>query len=396
MMHKQPLIIHFVTWYPTRLNHSEGIFIQRTIELLAEDKRFRHLVVRKDNERVVIWKHLLSILGFFRPKKLGKMNIISLPTESKLYQLFLWRFKDRMEKIVLNQLYKKYRPALIHQHVVYGFALETVYLNQEKKVPFIISEHMGPFPFKWITSIDELIIQPIRRAAKVIGVSKAQAHQIESFTGVSPVIIPNVVNETEFYCTSDQTELPDKTDLKLVFTGIYTQAKGGDLLLKVFPEFLKSHPTAMLYMVGHASLERMNELTELAKQLGIDQRVNFTGNLSSAQLNRLYQTCQFYICPSEWESFGLSVLEALFTGLPALCTNCGGVSDFINKDNGLLISNDMQPSTLLNGMLQMASTYHLYNRLKISTEVRSRFSRESIKNKYLCLYQEAISNSSQV
>lgn len=389
-----PLILHFVTWYPSANNHAEGIFIQRQIELLAHSRQFSHIVVRKNKTSVGIWEHIKALFGFFTTESAGRSMVISIPNESKLYHSFFWRFRQQIERRIINRLYKKFQPSVAHLHVVYGFAEEAIYLKKEKGLPFIVSEHMGPFPFEWIAAKEELVAQPIKQASKVIAVSKAQAKQIESFTGVVPVIVPNVINEKEFYFASKQIQPGNSKQLQIAFTGIYTKAKGADYLLNVFPEFLKTYPGTLLHMVGYATEERMKELQTLLQQAGIQQHVKFHGNLSAAQLNALYQQCDFYVCSSEWESFGLSVLEGLFTGLPALCTNCGGVSDFINDENGILIPNDQQHATLLNGMLKMAAAVHQYNRQQIAEQVRSQFSSARIQHQYFDIYKEILNNSS--
>jgi glycosyltransferase involved in cell wall biosynthesis len=334
------------------------------------------------------------LFGLFSSAKIGTLPVITIPNQSQLYRFFFWRFKKKMEQRVLDLLFKKNQPSAVHLHVVYGFAEEAMYLQTKYQLPFLISEHMGPFPFEWITEKEALIIRPIQQAAQVAAVSKAQAAQITNFTGVVPTIIPNVVNEHEFYFSPVSRHRAAKVPLQLVFTGVYTKAKGGDYLLRVFPKFLKSYPDAVLHLVGGATSERMEELKNIVRESGVEKNVQFHGNLSAVQLNKLYQQCDLYVCSSEWESFGLSVLEALFTGLPALCTQCGGVSDFIHDENGMLIRNDQQSATLLNGLLQIVACLQQYNREQIAKQVRTRFSGSRIQEGYLQLYRQMIHPSS--
>jgi L-malate glycosyltransferase len=122
-------------------------------------------------------------------------------------------------------------------------------------------------------------------------------------------------------------------------------------------------------------------------QTGLQKNVEFHGHLSPSELSSLYQKCDFYVCSSEWESFGLSALEALFTGLPVLSTNCGGVSDFISPGNGILIENDQQPETLRNGLFQMVKLLPDFKRKTIAAEIRSRFSNQHIKEEYNKIYK---------
>lgn len=387
---QRPVVLHFVSWYPTKENHVEGIFIQRQIELLALDKRVQHVVVRKNSKPVSVFEHLKTMAGFFEEEEIGAMPVISLPEQSGIYQTYFWRHQPTIERSVLNRLVQRYQPDLIHLHVVYGFAKEALYLRQVKKVPFIVSEHMGPFPFEWLHDKEEVVTLPIKEASAVVAVSTAQAKQIEAFTGVKAVVIPNVVDEVAF--RFEESELNDaaRNGFQLVFVGIYTKAKGIDYLLDVFPDFLKAHPNSMLHLVGDASDERMNELQALISKKGIENSIQFHGRLSATDLCKLHQRCDFYVSGSEWESFGLSMLEALFTGLPVLSTNCGGVTDFITSENGLLIENDQQESSLLDGLLKMAEHLPSYNRKDIATNVRAKFSNKVIQEGYFKIYKQIV------
>lgn len=385
-MEKAPLVLHFVTWYPSENNHAEGIFIQRHVELLADNKTFRHVVVRKNPVPTGILEHLKSFFGFFSTKKVGTIDVVYLPEESRLYRFFFWRFRKQFEQFLIDCLYKKFQPAIAHLHVVYGFGKEAVYLKKSKQVPFIVSEHMGPFPFDWLGDKEYTVLQPMQIADEVVAVSSAQARQINAFTGIEPLIIPNLVNETEFYFDESFRTQKTSKSIQLVFTGIYAKAKGVDYLLSALPAFVQQYPNTVLHLVGGATEDRMKELKTVARKNDIEQNLVFHGNLQPAAINKLYNQCDFYVCASEWESFGLSVLEGLFAGLPALCTSCGGVRDFVNQENGILISNDQQTQTLLDGLLQMAATYQQYNRKKIAMDVKLKFSAATIREQYLNIY----------
>jgi glycosyltransferase involved in cell wall biosynthesis len=378
---KKPVILHLVTWYPSSENPADGIFIKRQIQLLAAESNYRHIVIRKNPKPVSVTGHLLSLAAGLNTENENGLQMISLPAKSRLYKRLFWRYQRTIEQRILSNLVRKIKPSLLHLHVVYGFAHEALFIKKQFGVPFIISEHMGPFPFEWLQDKETIIKKPIEAASAVVAVSWAQAKQIESFTGITPVIIPNVVNENEFYYKGADAIKNEKDIVELVFVGIYTEAKGADYLLKVFP-----YPNCHLNLVGSATPERIGYLTQQVTESGIDHDVKFHGLLSPAALCALYQQSDFYVCSSQWESFGLSVLEALFTGLPALSTNCGGVNDFINSQNGILILNDQKNETLLNGLLQMMATLSSFNRKVIAANVRKDFSKAVIKEKYNKIY----------
>ena len=383
----KPVILHFVTWYPSSENDIEGIFTRRHLELLATDESIEHIVVKKSVEKVSAIRSLLNLLVVFKQDKTGKVPIIELTTESFKFNKFLWRFAKEVEEWQLNRLIKKYQPALLHLHVVYGFGKEAVAIKKKWGIPFVISEHMAPFPFEWIVDKQGLITEPMQEAASIVAVSSAQAQQIKTFTGVNPIVIPNVVNEEEFFYREQQKI---SSGLQLILAGIYDSRKGADYLLHVLPAFLETYPDAILHLVGETKPERMVELQQIITKAGIEQSIVFHGTVTAAALCKLYQQCDFYVCASDWESFGLTVLEALFTGLPVLSTNCGGVLEFMNEENGVLISNDRKEDTLLNGLLHITNRLSAFNRQAISASVNKQFSGNMIKDKYYSLYKQVL------
>ncbi|MEQ1797227.1 MAG: glycosyltransferase [Lacibacter sp.] len=385
----QPAILHLVTWYPTKENHVEGIFIQRHIELLASNKDYRHVVVRKNVQSVSVLQHLKAIAGISKQEIIGDMPVLLLPDKSGLYKKYFWRHQNAIEQFILNRLVKKIQPALLHLHVVYGFGKEAVQLKKLFGIPFIVTEHISPFPFEWLTDKQATVIEPTREAAAVAAVGKVQASQIEDYTGVKPFVIHNVVRSDYFFYHERSKKEPSKGP-DIVLTGIYDPRKGVDYLLQSFPALLKKHPGSRLHLAGTASLERMAVIEKEVEAGGIQHAVKFHGQLTPADLCKLYHQCDFYVCSSEMESFGVSILEALFTGLPVLSTKCGGVLEFMLPENGILIENDRTVETLLNGLLDMTERLNSFNRQAISADAVDRFSTNRIRENYLSLYQQVL------
>ncbi len=80
-------------------------------------------------------------------------------------------------------------------------------------------------------------------------------------------------------------------------------------------------------------------LAELAKSLGLADRVLFTGYQSA--IPDLMAAMDVLVCPSRIESFGIVGVEALASGVPAVATRVGGIPDYIEHEvHGLLVDSD--------------------------------------------------------
>lgn len=75
-----------------------------------------------------------------------------------------------------------------------------------------------------------------------------------------------------------------------------------------------------LVLVGHAG-RQSDHLRAVAAQLGVADRVRFTGWVSDGDLEGLYRLAAAFVYPSLHEGFGLPVLEAMRRGVPVACAD---------------------------------------------------------------------------
>jgi len=103
----------------------------------------------------------------------------------------------------------------------------------------------------------------------------------------------------------------------ILYTGIYKPRKNHVGLLRAFQHFLKIGAQAQLVIAGPMA-EGERELRRLALELGIASHVVFTGLVDDAGLRALYSAARVYACPSLYEGFGFTVLEAMACGTPVV------------------------------------------------------------------------------
>lgn len=99
------------------------------------------------------------------------------------------------------------------------------------------------------------------------------------------------------------------------------------------------------------------ELRRLASKLR-RTRVIFTGYAAGARKAALFDLADLYVFPSEHESYGLTLLEAMRHGVPALACASHGTRDLLSDDVGLLVggkSSRAVTAQLLQGLKRMLS-----------------------------------------
>lgn len=155
------------------------------------------------------------------------------------------------------------------------------------------------------------------------------------------IVIPNAV-DVDFYKRDleirNKIRNSENVNDKIIFLGMgrFVDWKGFDDLLKGFAEFLKSQnqPNKYFLWLAGDGVEK-NNLTTLAKSLNIFDYVKFWGFVKDVR--PILWSSDIYIHPS-WgeEAFGLSLLEAMSSGLPVIASESGGITEILNNSQGLL------------------------------------------------------------
>jgi glycosyltransferase involved in cell wall biosynthesis len=106
-----------------------------------------------------------------------------------------------------------------------------------------------------------------------------------------------------------------------------------------------------LQVVGDGAERSM--LEELARELGVEDRVHFLGTRDRSQLAETLRECDLFISASHgFETFGVAVAEAIACGLPIVATDVGAISELVGDFNGVLVP-ESSPDELANGICRV-------------------------------------------
>jgi glycosyltransferase involved in cell wall biosynthesis len=166
-------------------------------------------------------------------------------------------------------------------------------------------------------------------ADKIIAVSYLTKNIILSRYGISGDKVEVVYNGIE---KSGQSlglgKIGISRDEKIVlFLGRITMQKGPEYFLGAAKKVLEVMDNVRFVMAGSGDM--MRRTIELAAQLGIGQRVLFTGFLRGEDVRKVYERADLYVMPSVSEPFGIAPLEALNNDVPVLISKQSGVSEVL-------------------------------------------------------------------
>jgi N-acetyl-alpha-D-glucosaminyl L-malate synthase BshA len=158
-------------------------------------------------------------------------------------------------------------------------------------------------------------------------------------------------------------------------------------VVRIFAEVNREIPS-VLVMIGDGPDRPAAE--EEARILGVADSVSFLGKLD--QIAPLLAAADLFLLPSQSESFGLSALEALASGVPVIGSNAGGLPEVVlDGETGVLCGVGDIPGMAAAALeiLQNPKRWAEMSRLA-AADARERFSRDAIVTKYETLYRTSL------
>lgn len=147
----------------------------------------------------------------------------------------------------------------------------------------------------------------------------------------------------------------------ILYTGIFKPRKNHAGLIRAFRHFLDSGGNAQLMIAGPFD-KAVTEIRRVVHELGLSEKVIFTGFVSDSLLPALYSGARVYACPSLYEGFGFTVLEAMACGVPVVCSPATSLPEIAG--DAALYAHSGSPQGFGDALLQAFDDELLRSRLR--------------------------------
>ncbi len=190
---------------------------------------------------------------------------------------------------------------------------------------------------RWFYKHSDVVVTP----------SKTLQHDLLAH-GVKPPVysLPNMISKVFLTNTKDtnedidlQNKIREKYGIKpstniIIYCGRVSYEKKLEVMLEAYKSIQDSFLDSFLLIVGDGP--HLQTYQNMAIELNL-KNCAFTGFISHTKLPAIYRMANFMVTPSDTETQGLTVLEAMSQSLPVIGVSGGGVVDYIfHKRNGLL------------------------------------------------------------
>jgi glycosyltransferase involved in cell wall biosynthesis len=126
----------------------------------------------------------------------------------------------------------------------------------------------------------------------------------------------------------------------ILFLGRIHEKKGCDLLIKAFAAVRDLDARAHLVMAGPDDSDYAIQLRALSKELGIADRMTWTGMLTGDEKWGAFRASDVFALPSHQENFGIAVAEALGSRMPVLISDKVNIWREVKDDRAGIVTTD--------------------------------------------------------
>ncbi len=298
------------------------------------------------------------------------------------------------------------RPDVVHAHT-YGTHQVAVArrLHRRHRTPFVLTAHFHP-----IWSIEggwlrhrlrgfydhQVAGRVVREAAAVVVQTREEERLVRSLgLPLPPVVVvppgyapPSSVAPPVSFARHFGVDGPF-----VLFVGRLASNKGLLDLADAFASLARDDAGATLVIVGADGGQRA-PLEARARSLGIEGRVRLLGHVDDpALVSAGFREARLVVLPSEYEAFGLVLLESLAQGTPVVASRVGGIPEVVEDGRSGLLVPPRSPAELGRAIARLWGDPDLARRLGTygREEVVPRYSWDALARRLDALYSEVTS-----
>jgi glycosyltransferase involved in cell wall biosynthesis len=330
---KKRVLIFCLSYYPQFTSGAEGAVKEITDRISSEEIEFHMVTLRYDS-------------SLPRVEKIGNVLIhrIGITTKAPTFQ-DLSKMPLHLNKPLFQflaawkacSLHRTYKYDAIWAMMAHSSGVPAaLFKMMHPKVPYVLTLQEGDPPEhieKVMRPLWPLFTRAFTSATVVQAISTflAQWARRRGFTGPIELIYnganPKDVHETVTEAEIEKAQLILKRqpgEVILMNTARLVEQKGHDTVIRALPLLPKN---IRLVLVGDGEQEGI--LKQLSQELGVADRVLFTGKVPRSEVTAYRKSADIFVGPSRSEGLGNAFLSAMASRLPVIATQEGGIAEFL-------------------------------------------------------------------
>lgn len=358
-------VLVVTTWFPSVEAPQTGTFVADDVQLLSAS-----------HEVVVLHLAPPGQVGNARTDRVDGVTIVRVPmSPSRPDQLL------RVGPVI--------RRHLADAEVLHTMAMSSLlpFSPIRVRIPWVHTEHWsGLIAPETVPAVMRATLplteRGLARPDVVVAVSDLLAARIAAIRRGPVVVIPNHVE-------SPAEPAPPRSRtaaVRLIAVGGLVPHKGPLLAVAALVELRRRGVDASLTWLGDGPLRA--EVSAAAERAGVAEHLRLAGAVAKAEVTSALQQSDVFLLPTESETFGVAIAEALVAGVPVVVGARGAQSAFVDEPDGALVA-ERTPTAYADAVQRIVELNSDRTPEQIGADARERFSPSTRADAYLAAYAQA-------
>ena len=269
-------------------------------------------------------------------------------------------------------------------------------IHNRFKIPFVVWEHRTHYARGMLRGVRKSVCKKVIQSADLLfTVSPQLRDNIERALEVdvdNTAVLPNPVEDIFFSKPDSLTWVDQFAQGRFIFAGWtnWRPIKRLDLLLKAFADVNYKEPQTCLIIAG--PVKNSEQMISIIEKEGLEHSVKLAGPLKRKDIHALAHQVDCCVVPSDHETFGLPIVEAMAAGKPSVATKCGGPESIVNSSSLGRLVNKGDYEVLAEAMLDIYNNKEHFVPEYIQQQCKKRYSEEAFSRQLVRAYSMLQSN----
>ncbi len=317
-------VLHIANWYPSKQHPFKALWVKRHIDSLpvGVENKIYHIEISKGRYSYKVSSEEINHRSYE----------LSLPFQ-------IWRVNEILYSVILIYvLFIRERRSgynIINFHIAYPLLRYYNLIRAVLKVPTIVSEHWSAYHYHFNLKGSGKL-NPIKKifshSIPIITVSKSLGDDIKNFSGFGfkNYVLPNIVDRNIFKPLKNSQKT--SSDQYFLMVSQWKSPKLPVIAIDGFLKFVEDFPLVKLRIIGYGP-----QLEEMKIAAAGHPNIIFHGALAPDLIAQYMSNAVALVHPSEYETFSVVCAEALACKCPVIASKVGGIPEFVNSHNGILL-----------------------------------------------------------
>jgi len=394
-------ILLLTSWFPIAEKPQSGIFFQQQASLLSQQFDVKVLVCNSNpvGRKGFIKSFISKPQPQFIYTKSTHFEVIDFNILEYVFLSEKKRFSFLFNSFTkhLKQLFKTWKPDIIHAHDAWYAGVVAHKISLETHIPYILTNHTPLFINKNSSLINTLLLNAIENANQLTTVGNQDKRMFESILSLKhkAITIGNIIDTALF---NPSAKAIDNTNtFRIIHITSTSTRKDIPTFIKAIHHFLNNYFTTkkieILIIASQIndgySLDLLKKDIEL---LSIQNFVTVKSNLLNTVVAKELASSHLCISTSYFETFGVSVAEAIAMGIPTITVDNGAARDFVKDyENGLIVEMG-DYKTIADYINKIMLQEIVFDENKMHNSIAAKFSKEVYLEKLMTIYSNVFSS----